>query len=370
MVMRRITTLGTVMAVCIAVHTALNLQRLRKPNVQVPPVDELVSVLIPARNEERVIASALASVLSQAGVPRLEVIVLDDNSEDATPAVVNSVVDERVRLVSNAEDPPRNWLGKSWACSVLADSAAGSVLVFMDADVELSPDAIRASVRALRANDFAMVSPYPRQLADNWLGRLTQPLVTWSWCALLPLQWSEQSCRPSLAAANGQFLVMDANAYRAVGGHSSAATAVLEDVALMRAFKSAGLRTCTMDGSDLASCEMYERADQTVDGFAKSLWAAFGSPLGSIGVNALLCVAFIAPPLAAVTARSTTVRTVGTLGYAAGTFSRALVAARMGTRVWPDSALHPASVAAFIGINAVSWRRHVQGSIRWKGRAI
>lgn len=368
--MRRITTVGTVVAVGIAAHTALNLQRLRKPNVQVPPVDEAVSVLIPARNEERVIASALASVLSQAGVPELEVIVLDDNSSDATSAVVNSIADERVQLKSNTQEPPANWLGKSWACSALADNATGSVLVFMDADVELSPDAIRASVHALRASDFALISPYPRQLAANWLGRLTQPLVTWSWCALLPLQWAERSTRPSLAAANGQFLVMDADAYRAIGGHASVATAVLEDVALMREFKKAGLRTCTMDGSELASCEMYESADQTVNGYAKSLWAAFGTPIGSIGVNALLFVAFMVPPLAAVTARSATVRAVGAVGYAAGTFSRTVVARRMGTRVWPDSALHPGSVAAFIAINAISWRRHLQGSNSWKGRAV
>lgn len=368
--MKRITTVGTVIAIGIAAHTVLNLQRLRKPNAQVPPVDELVSVLIPARDEERVIAAALASVLSQAGIPKLEVIVLDDNSTDETSAVVNSIADGRVQLMSNTEDPPGNWLGKSWACSLLADKASGSVLVFMDSDVELSPDAIRASVRALRANDFALISPYPRQLAAHWLGRLTQPLVTWSWCALLPLQWAERSTRPSLAAANGQFLVMDAHAYRAVGGHASVATAVLEDVALMRAFKNAGLRTCTMDGSDLASCEMYESADQTVDGYAKSLWAAFGTPIGSIGVNALLFVAFIAPPLAAITTRSATVRAVGALGYAAGTFSRTVVARRMGTRVWPDSALHPASVSAFIAINAISWRRHLQGSNTWKGRAV
>ncbi|MDO9486339.1 MAG: glycosyltransferase family 2 protein [Actinomycetota bacterium] len=369
-VMRRISAVGTVMALAIAAHTVGNLGKLRKPNVQVPPVDERVSVLIPARNEQAGIAAAVQSALAQTGVPALEVIVLDDNSTDETSSIVRSIDDERLRLISSTQDPPVNWLGKPWACAQLADQASGSVLVFMDADVRLSPDAVRASVRAMRAHAFAMVSPYPRQLADNWLAVLTQPLVTWSWCALLPLRWSERSARPSLAAANGQFLVMDADTYRRVGGHGSVAAEVIEDVALMRAFKNAGATTCTMDGSAIASCEMYESPEQTIDGYAKSLWAAFGGPMASIGINALLFVAFVAPPIAAISARSKSARAVGAMGYMAGAASRALVARRMGTRIWPDSALHPASVAAFITINAISWRRHKQGLNHWKGRAV
>ena len=370
MVMRKVTTLGALAAVGIAVHTAINLGRLRKPNAQVPPVDETVSVLIPARNEEHVIAQAITSVLAQVGVANMEVLVLDDNSTDATAAIVAAVQDARVRLIASAAEPPADWLGKPWACARLAQQSTGDVLVFIDADVRLAPDAIRASVRALRANAFDLVSPYPRQLASNWLARLTQPLVSWSWCALLPLGWAEQSRRASLAAANGQFLVRDADAYRKAGGHRQVADEVLEDVALMRAFKSADLRTCTMDGSELASCEMYDGVDETINGYAKSLWAAFGSPLGAIGVNAALFVVYIAPALAAVGSRSARLRAVGAMGYVAGVLSRSMVARRMGTRVWPDSALHPASVAAFMAINAESWRRHRMGTSIWKGRTL
>ena len=370
MVMRRATTIGSLLAVAIAAHTAANLSRLRRPNPQVPPVDEFVSVLIPARDEARVIGTAVASVLAQAGVPNMEVLVLDDFSIDETAAVVKEFADDRLRLVSNSQEPPDGWLGKPWACTQLAELAKGSVLVFIDADVELSADAIRASVREMRARDFAMISPYPRQLASNWLAQLTQPLVSWSWCALLPLGWAEQSRRPSLAAANGQFLVMDADAYASVNGHHAVADEVIEDVALMRVFKNAGFTTCTMDGSAIASCEMYESAEDTTGGYAKSLWAAFGGPVGSIGVSSLLFVAYLVPPIAAIGARSRRVRTIGAVGYAAGVLSRALVARRVGTRVWPDSAMQPASIGAFIVINAISWRRHVLRSNSWKGRAV
>jgi len=369
-VTRRLTTIGTLLALGIAAHTALNLRRLRRPSPSVPPVDEPVSVLIPARDEEQVIATAVTSALQQAGVDDLEVLVLDDGSTDATAAVVAGIDDPRLRLIRSEVEPPAGWLGKPWACMRLAEQAHGTVLVFMDADVNLGPDAVRASVRALRAHDFALVSPYPRQLAGNWLAALTQPLIPWSWSALLPLRLAEQSLRPSLAAATGQLIVVDARAYAQVGGHASVAHEVLEDVALMRAFRRAGLRTCTMDGSRIASSEMYPSPAAVVDGYAKSMWTAFGGPLGSVCVNALLLTVYVIPPLAALTSRSRGTRTIGRVGYLAAVASRAMVARRTGTRVWPDSAMQPASIAAFVAINAISWRRHLQGANRWKGRAV
>lgn len=370
MVMKRLTTIGSLSAIAIAVHTAVNLNALRKPNVIAPPIAERVSVLIPARNEAGNILRAVSSVLTSRGVPDLEVIVLDDGSIDDTAAIVSTIDDPRVRLIPGTEEPPSGWLGKPWACKRLSLHASGSVLVFMDADVELSPDAIRASVGELRAHNFAMVSPYPLQIAESWLERLVQPIVTWSWCAFLPLEWSQRSTRPSLSAANGQFLVTDADAYQAINGHSAVADEVLEDIALMRALKSSGELTCTMDGSAIATCRMYASTDEVIDGYAKSLWAGFGGPAGSIGVNLFLFAAYVVPPVAAISARSSRTRAMGTIGYAAGAASRAIVAHRTGARVWPDSAAHPASILAFSALSVISWSRHVRGTNSWKGRVL
>ena len=370
MVTKRRTTIGSLSAIAIAAHTAINLNALRKPNVVAPPLMEKVSVLIPARNEAHNILRAVSSVLASSGVPNLEVLVLDDGSTDATAAIVSGIDDSRVRLITGTEEPPAGWLGKPWACKRLAHEATGSVLVFIDADVELSPDAIRASVGELRAHNFAMVSPYPLQIAESWLERLVQPIVTWSWCAFLPLDWSQRSTRPSLSAANGQFLVIDDDAYRAIDGHTSVASEVLEDIALMRALKTSGELTCTMDGSAIATCRMYATMDEVVDGYAKSLWAGFAGPAGSIAVNLFLLTAYVVPPVAALTARSPRTRTIGALGYAAGVTSRALVARRTSARVWPDSAAHPASIATFAALSAISWSRHIRGSNSWKGRSL
>lgn len=388
---RGLVAVGSLAAVGIAVHTAVNLRHLRRPAPRTSTSDprragtpvearprERVSILIPARNEAATVASTMRSAAAQqvgngALDLEVEILVLDDGSTDGTGTIAEAVASEdpRIHVMTAPDaDPPAGWLGKPWACQRLSDAATGSVLAFVDADVELSPQAVTALVDTLRDDGFAMVAPYPRQEAVTWLERLVQPLVTWSWAATMPLAWAERSARPSLSAANGQLLVVDADAYRSVGGHGAVAAEVLEDIALMRAFKRAGLRTATVDGSHLARCRMYAGAGQVVDGYGKSLWDAFNGPLGSIGVNAMLALAYIVPAVAVVTTRSPRTRSVALVGYAAGAASRAMVARRTGERTVPDVLAHPASITAFVVLNARSWQRHLRGTNTWKGRAV
>ncbi len=364
---------GTAAACAIAAHTLVNLRFLRTPSSDAPSLDENVTVLIPARDEEAHIETTVRSVLAQDGVPGLSVIVLDDGSTDDTAVILDRLAADDSRLtVVHAPDapPPAGWLGKPWACMRLADQAVGSVLVFVDADVELRPHAIRSVVATMRQGGFALVAPYPFQESEGWLERLVQPLVTWSWAALVPLRWAETSTRPSLSAANGQFIAVAADAYRAIDGHGSVRADVIEDVALMRAMKSSGRHTSTVDGSTIATCRMYDGTTAVVDGYAKSLWSAFKGPIGSIAVNTMLIGVYVVPAVAAIAARDSRTRRIGLLGYAAGVASRALVARRTGERALPDALLQPASIAAFTVLNVISWQRHVRGSNMWKGRAV
>ena len=366
-------TVGSALAVALAVHTGVNLRHLRRPRAPGVPVAERISVLIPARDEQDHIAATVTGALEQRDVPDLEVLVLDDASADDTPRIVAALADANpaLRLLTGTDDPlPEGWLGKPWACARLADEASGSALVFVDADVDLAPDAVAALVDTLRAGGFALVAPYPLQIAGGWLERLVQPLVTWSWAATLPLRWAESSRRPSLSAANGQLLVIDAAAYRSLGGHDAVRGDVIEDVALMRAAKIAGFRTATVDGSNLATCRMYAGSDQVVDGYAKSLWSAFGGPAGSIAVNGLLLLIYVVPFAAVLGGPGRHGRLVGLAGYAAGVASRILVARRTGERILPDTLLQPASIGAFAALNVISWWRHARGRNSWKGRPV
>ena len=371
MVMRWLVRAGTGMSVAIAAHTAWNLRQLRTPGAHAPDCTERVAVLIPARNESSTIVATVHSALAQEGVPHLTVTVLDDESTDDTAALVTELAttDPRLTLLRGENAPPSGWLGKPWACARLARHSDADVLVFVDADVVLAPHAVRALVDDLRTRHLGMVAPYPAQQAGTWLERLVQPLVTWSWVATMPLAWAEQSTRTSLSAANGQVLAVDAHAYRTAGGHDVVREEVLEDIALMRAFKASGQHAATVDGSQLATCRMYSSTEGVIDGYGKSLWDAFGGPIGSIAVTSFLALTYVVPAAAMVASRRPGLRATGAVGSAAGVASRAMVARRVGEPL-VGSLTQPASVAAFVALNAISWRRHLAGTNRWKGRPV
>ena len=360
---------GSAIAIGSAALTMANLRSVRRP-APLGAVGERVSILIPARDEETTIERTVRSALGQRGIPDLEVIVLDDGSTDATGAILATIDDPRLQVVTAPDaTPPAGWLGKTWACQRLGELATGTVLAFVDADVELGPDAIAACVHELRSAGLALLAPYPRQEASGALGQLVQPLLTWSWMATIPLAAAERSSRESLSAANGQLLVIDSTVYRALDGHDSVAGDVIEDVALMRAVKRVGGTAATVDGSHLATCTMYANDRALVDGYAKSLWSAFGGPVGTVAVNGILLTAFTLPVAAALVASDRRTRAIGAAGYAAAVASRAAVAARTGAPV-PLALTHPASILAFSVLNVVSWVRHRRGTNDWKGRAV
>jgi glycosyltransferase involved in cell wall biosynthesis len=357
---------GTLLAVAAAVHQVINLRALRVPVAQPPPVAEPVSVLVPARDEAARITPTIRSLLAQTGVAELEILVLDDESGDGTAATVRAAAagDPRLTVLSGSPPPP-GWLGKPHACAQLAAAARGRVLVFVDADVVLAPHAVAAAVDLLRGARLQLLCPWPRQLADGLGPRLLQPLLVWSWMVLLPLRRAEASARPSMVAANGQFLVLDAAALAAAGGFAGVSGQVLDDIALARAMKRSGARVGVADGFPIAECRMYASWAEASAGYRKSLWAAFGSAPAAAAVGAALTVTYLVPPVAGLLGSR-----AGLVGYAAGAATRVIAARRSRGRVWPDALAHPASVAALLGLLVRSWIGHRRGTLRWKGRAL
>jgi hypothetical protein len=349
-----------------ALHALVNARLMRVPPEDPPQCREPVSVLLPARDEAHRIAPTVRSLLAQRGVPDLEVVVLDDGSVDGTADEVRRVAagDPRLRVVTGRPPPP-GLPGKPHACARLAEEARGRVLVYVDADVVLAPHAVAAAVALLRDHGLDAVSPFPRQLADDVPTRLVQPLLQWSWLVFLPLRLAERSPRPALSAANGQFLVVDAAALARAGGFAAVATAVLDDIALMRAVKRAGGRGIVADGSGVATCRMYEGWTEVRQGYEKSLWSATGSPAAATALSAVLAWLFLLPPLAALTGSR-----AGAAGYLAGVAGRVVAARHTGGRVWPDSLAHPVSVGLLLSLVARSWRARRAGSLAWKGRSL
>ncbi|WP_081438290.1 glycosyltransferase [Pseudofrankia asymbiotica] len=357
---------GAAGAVLVAAHTAVNTRLWRRPP-PARPVAERVSVLLPARDEAAMIGPCLAAVLAATGVRDLEVIVHDDASTDATADLVTAVAATDPRVVlQRGQGPPGGWLGKTHACARAAEAATGTVLVFVDADVTLAPDALARAVALLRDTGLDLVSPYPRQEAVGLAERLVQPLLQWSFLALLPLRAAERSPRPSLSAAGGQLLCVDAAAYRRAGGHSAVRAEVLEDIALLRAVKRAGGRGVVADGTRLAATRMYTGAAELRDGYAKSLWAAGGGRVAaSAGQVGLLGWLFVLPAAAALRGSR-----AGLVGYLAGVAGRVVTARATGGRAWPDATAHPLSICALGWLTALSWWRHHRGTLSWKGRLL
>lgn len=359
-------------------HTLVNATRwLRRPALPPDtPIPERVAVLLPLRDEAARLTPCLRALLDQRGVPHLEIVVLDDGSTDGTADLVRAVAagDRRVRLRTGAPPPP-GWLGKPYACQQLADAAdpAATVLVFVDADVVLAPHAVAAGVAALRATGAALLCPYPRIVAGSPGERLVQPLLQWLWLTFLPLAAVERSRRPALTAAGGQFLVLDRTGYRRAGGHAAVRDRVLEDIALARAVKRAGGRTVLADGSALARCRMYGSWRELADGYAKSLWAAFGSPVGAAAALLTLLLLYAGPPLLAITAMlagAAVPAVLGTVGYLLGVAGRVITARATGGRCWPDPLAHPVSVALLGWLTVRSYHLRWRGRLAWRGRPV
>jgi Glycosyl transferase family 21 len=371
---KRLIQLGTALSAIASAHIVLNARLLRRAPATIPPVTESVTVCLPVRDEEHNVLECVAGILNSGQLRDLSVLVLNDGSRDRTGEILRrlAVEDFRVTVLNGDDTLPSGWIGKPFATEQLRKAASGDVLVFVDADVRLEPHAIAAGITVMREHDFAMVCPYPRQLAVTFGERLVQPLLQWLWLTFLPLRMAEGSRPPSLVAANGQFMVVNSRALDAIGGFESVKGEVLDDVALGRSFKRAGYRVAVVDGTDLATCRMYDAWSGLVDGYTKNLWSATGSPAGASAIAGLLALTFVVPPIGGLVGLLTkrpTLAATGLCGYLFGVAGRVISARTTGARTI-DSLLHPVSVGALIMLIVRSWSRKRRGLLRWKGRAI
>ena len=235
-----------------------------------PAARQAISVLIPARNEERGIAACVESVLASRHV-ELEVIVLDDDSTDRTADIVREIAakDSRLRL-ETAPPLPDGWCGKQAACFALSILAKYDVLTFLDADVRLEPDALARMVLFQQESGAALVSGFPRQETFTFLEKLLIPLIHWLLLSFLPL-WAMRRFRWSAFGAGcGQWFLTTRAAYERVGGHEAVKSSLHDGLTLPRAYRRAGLMTDVCDATNLATCRMYHSSREVWFGLAKN----------------------------------------------------------------------------------------------------
>ncbi|KMO35104.1 glycosyl transferase [Methylobacterium tarhaniae] len=366
-------TVLALLAVALALLPAFlalaNLFALRRAAPGTPAPDGLVSILIPARNEAANIGPTLAAALASTGVP-IEVIVADDHSTDGTAAIVAEFAarDARLRLIAVPPLPP-GWTGKNHACHVLGQAATGRHLLFIDADVRLAPHGAAALAGAAETVGAALVSGVPRQITGTWGERLTVPMINFLLLGYLPVPLMRRLKDPALGAACGQLVLVEADAYRRVGGHGAIRESLHDGVRLPRVFRKAGLATDLVAASGLATCRMYTDFAQSWAGFSKNAHEGLATPRALPVWTLLLGGGHVLPLLLAIAA----LLGAGSLPMAGAALAVSLLtraAITLATREDPWTIpLHPLTVALALALQWNALLRPAQAGVAtWKGR--
>jgi|JI7StandDraft_1071085.scaffolds.fasta_scaffold05182_4 glycosyltransferase involved in cell wall biosynthesis len=254
-----------------------------------------VSILIPARNEEKNIDKLLRSILNQ-DYKNYEVLVLDDHSTDRTAMLVQqfSKIDPKVKLLKGDALPP-NMLGKNWACHQLALQSKGNKLLFLDADVTVKKGLIKNALAYSASEKLTLLSIFPDQLMETRGEKLVVPLMHYLLLSMLPLVLIRKSSFPSLAAANGQFMLFDAGTYKKHLFHLSLANKITEDIECMKLVKKLGYRGQTLLANGFIQCRMYKSYQDGINGFSKNILSGFGNSVSALLVYlALTTFSYIA----------------------------------------------------------------------------
>ena len=331
-----------------------------------PVSSSLVSIIVPARNEEASLGACLESLVAQIGV-NFEIIVINDHSSDRTAEIARSF--SQVRLI-DAPDLPAGWTGKNNAVTAGARTARGAWFLFTDADTVHSPGSLAKALAEAKEHGAALLSYSPEQEVRSFAEKALMPVIFAELAANFRPKDVSDPASP-VAAANGQYLLITRDAYESVGGHAAIAGNILEDVALARAVKSAGFKIFFQYGGDAVRTRMYRTFPQMREGWTKNLALLFPAA-NSLALRRLteflliLCSVLGGILFAA----------KGFTSYAAASVILALVLYGMFLhRIRKAHFSRSANLCALAGLPLFSyllWRSallHRRGKVEWKGRA-
>jgi len=246
--------------------------------------NDLVTVIVPVRNEAKNIGNILEDLRSQTH-SNLEIIVFDDQSSDNTAAIVNSIAaTNRQVILLKSTGLPEGWLGKNHACHTASLNSKGKWFLFIDADVRLEPNVIDLALGKLKSERLGLLSIFPRQTMQTLGEQLTVPLMNQILLSLLPLILIRKSGMIAFSAANGQFMLFDGAIYKTLKPHEQFQHEKVEDLSIARYMKKQKIRIASIASVPEVNCRMYGSYYEALHGFSKNILQIFG---GSVIVSIL-----------------------------------------------------------------------------------
>lgn len=338
------------------------------------PEDISVSIVIPARNEEGSLDACLESARNQ-DHPALQILVLDDASTDRTPDIVSShaTVDGRVTALTGDGQPlPDGWFGKPWALERAQQHATGEWLAFIDADVQLAPEAISRALAYVKAHDLDMLTGVGDLTVQTFWERVLQPAVGGLILAGNSLSQVNDPKQKDKNLANGQFIFISRAAYEAIGRHSCVRQNILDDVGIARALVAADKRYHCLYLHELFSCRMYTSLSEIWEGWTKNLFAGLRYSWANLAMAVFFTFIF--------SVMGQLLVLLGVLqwvSHEAFVWGIAMTLSCQGLRLLMDvrrkqpilyGLSHSLANVMLIGILIHSAIRTARGTVRWKGR--
>ncbi len=327
-----------------------------------------VSVLVPARNEEKNIGACLES-LRQQNYSDWEILVLNDNSTDATAALIRqfSARERRVKLIDGAP-LPAGWLGKNWACHQLSEQATGEIFIFTDADNRYAPNAISHTVGWMQKYNLSLLTAFCHQRTATLPEKLAVPVVNMFVYSYLPLWLTYYGKEASLAAANGQWLAFTRAAYEKIGGHRAVRHHVVEDVELSRLAKRRGEKILVTSAREEVFSRMYDSGRAVWEGYSKNLFGLMNFKTVPFFIALTLLFFIHVAPYILAWFKPLTMLALPAI--AMNVLIRFVLAVKFAQPVFTSTLLHPIAVLYVILIGLNSYHGHKTGGLQWKGRAV
>ena len=348
-----------------------NIQRLKaQRRLRLKEPLALISVLIPARNEERNIKNCISSLLRQ-NYPNLEIIVLDDNSSDQTFKIAKAYcyTSQKLKVIKGKKLPP-GWNGKNWACHQLSQAAKGDWFLFTDADTTHKPNSISTAIAAARKNKSVFVTLIPGFINKTWSEKLVLPIIHFAFLVLVPFKLINYSQDCRLAFAIGPFMLIKKDFFSSFGGYEAIKKEIVDDFALAKTVKKSKGKITILDGTKFMKVRFYTNFRELWYGLSKNTYPAIGSSPHYLAVLLLGCYfLFIYPYLSLWWAlESHQNLTLPLLQVFALSTMKVILALRFKTNLL-FSLLHPFSVIITLLILLNSFRLSLfKKKVAWKER--